>query len=168
MRGCQGTSNPDPTCPVLLSAAGAMSCHPDGLTVQTWGQPRAQSGPGQGPNHFGKQPAHLTMFHPKCVCVCVCVCVCLCFIASFTPIYLAIIFGASGKEPSCQCRRRKDMGLIPGSRRCPGEENGNPLQYSCLGNSMEPGRLQSLGSQRVDHDRSNFTHLELLQSSIPF
>ena len=25
----------------------------------------------------------------------------------------------------------RDMGLIPGSRRSPGEENGNPLQYSC-------------------------------------
>ena len=32
--------------------------------------------------------------------------------------------------------------------------NGNPLQYSCLGNPMdsEPGRLQSLGSQRVRQD----------------
>ena len=28
-----------------------------------------------------------------------------------------------------------DMGLIPGSR-CPGEGNGNPLQYSCPGNPM--------------------------------
>ena len=30
----------------------------------------------------------------------------------------------------------------PGSGRSPGEENGNPLQYSCLENSMdEPGGL---------------------------
>ena len=29
-----------------------------------------------------------------------------------------------------------DMGLIPESGRSPGEGNGNPLQYSCLGNSM--------------------------------
>ena len=39
-----------------------------------------------------------------------------------------------------------DMGSIPGSGRSPGEGNGNPLQYSCLGNPMdreEPGRLQS-------------------------
>jgi len=27
--------------------------------------------------------------------------------------------------------------LIPGSGRCPGEGNGNPLQYSCLGNLMD-------------------------------
>ena len=29
-----------------------------------------------------------------------------------------------------------DAGSIPGSGRSPGEENGKPLQYSCLGNSM--------------------------------
>ena len=42
-----------------------------------------------------------------------------------------------------------DLGSIPGSGRCPGEENGYALQYSCLENPMEeePGRLQSMGSQ---------------------
>ena len=30
-----------------------------------------------------------------------------------------------------------DAGYIPGSGRSPGEGNGNPLQYSCLGNSMD-------------------------------
>ena len=33
----------------------------------------------------------------------------------------------------------RDMGLIPGSGRCPGEGNGNPLQYSCLENYMDRG-----------------------------
>ena len=32
-----------------------------------------------------------------------------------------------------------DPGSIPGSGRCPGERNGNPLQYSCLENSMDGG-----------------------------
>ena len=32
-----------------------------------------------------------------------------------------------------------DKGLIPGSGRSPGEGNGNPLQYSCLGDSMDRG-----------------------------
>ena len=32
-----------------------------------------------------------------------------------------------------------DMGSIPGSGRSPGEGNGNPLQYSCLENSMDRG-----------------------------
>ena len=32
-----------------------------------------------------------------------------------------------------------DAGLIPGSGRSPGEGNGNPVQYSCLGNAMDRG-----------------------------
>ena len=32
-----------------------------------------------------------------------------------------------------------NAGLIPGSGRSPGVENGNPLQYSCLENSMDRG-----------------------------
>ena len=32
-----------------------------------------------------------------------------------------------------------DMALVPGSGRSPGEGNGNPFQYSCLGNPMDRG-----------------------------
>ena len=32
------------------------------------------------------------------------------------------------------------------------KENGNPLQYSCLGNPMDRGTLQSMGLQRAGHD----------------
>ena len=32
-----------------------------------------------------------------------------------------------------------DLGSIPGSGKSPGERNGNPLQYSCLENSMDRG-----------------------------
>ena len=32
-----------------------------------------------------------------------------------------------------------DLGLIPGWGRSPGEGNGNPLQYSCLENSVDGG-----------------------------
>ena len=42
--------------------------------------------------------------------------------------------GSDGKESACNAG---DPGLIPGSRRSPGEGNGNPLQYSCLGNPMD-------------------------------
>ena len=43
-----------------------------------------------------------------------------------------------------------DVGSIPGSGRSPEEGNGNPLQYSCLGNSMDGGawQAQSMGSQK--------------------
>ena len=59
--------------------------------------------------------------------------------------------GSDGKESAYNVG---DPGSIPGSGRYPGEGNGNPLQYSCLENSMteEPGGLQSMGSQRVRHD----------------
>ena len=54
--------------------------------------------------------------------------------------------GSDGKESACSAG---DLDLIPGLGRCPGEENGYPLQCSCLLNSMteEPGGLQSMGSQ---------------------
>ena len=32
-----------------------------------------------------------------------------------------------------------DLGLIPGLRESPEEGNGNPLQYSCLGNALDRG-----------------------------
>ena len=35
-----------------------------------------------------------------------------------------------------------DTGSVPRSRRSPGEGNGNPLQYSCLGNPMDRGAWQ--------------------------
>jgi len=55
------------------------------------------------------------------------------------------------KESACNAG---DLGSIPGLGRSPGERNGNPLQYSCLENSVdeELGRLQSMGSQRIGHD----------------
>ena len=34
---------------------------------------------------------------------------------------------------------RRDIGSIPESGRSPGEGNGNPLQYSCLGNPVDRG-----------------------------
>jgi len=37
----------------------------------------------------------------------------------------------------------RDAGSIPGSGRSPGEGNGNPLQYSCLGNPMDRGAWQA-------------------------
>ena len=47
-----------------------------------------------------------------------------------------------------------DVGLIPLSGRFPGEGNGNPSQYSCLGNPMDRGALQATvhGVTRVGHN----------------
>ena len=41
-------------------------------------------------------------------------------------------------------RNAGDLGLIPGSRRSPGEGNGNPLQYSCLETLMDSGAWQAM------------------------
>ena len=48
--------------------------------------------------------------------------------------------GSDGKESACNAG---DPGLIPGLGRSPGEGNGNPLQYSCLENSMDRGAWQA-------------------------
>ena len=37
----------------------------------------------------------------------------------------------------------RDVGSIPGLIRSSGERNGNPLQYSCLGNPMDRGAWQA-------------------------
>ena len=40
------------------------------------------------------------------------------------------------KSPPASARDSGNMGLSPGLGRAQGEGNGNPLQYSCLGNPM--------------------------------
>ena len=58
-----------------------------------------------------------------------------------------------------------DAGSIPGSGRFPGGESGNPLQYSCLENSMdkeEPGGYRLWGckeSDMTEHART-YSHLK--------
>ena len=42
--------------------------------------------------------------------------------------------GSDSKDSTCNAG---NPGFIPGSGRSPGEGNGNPLQYSCLGNPTE-------------------------------
>ena len=44
--------------------------------------------------------------------------------------------GSEGKASACNAG---DLGLIPGSRRSPGEGNGTQLQYSYLENPMDGG-----------------------------
>ena len=43
------------------------------------------------------------------------------------------------KNPPANAGDLGDVGLIPGLGRSPGVGNGNPLQYSCLENSMDRG-----------------------------
>ena len=54
-----------------------------------------------------------------------------------------------GKESACNAADTGDVGSTPGSGRSPGEGNGNPPQYSCLGNPMDRGGWQTT-VQRVE------------------
>ena len=51
--------------------------------------------------------------------------------------------GSVVKNPPVNAGDTKDLGLIPGSERSSGRGNGNPLQYSCLGNPMDRGVWQA-------------------------
>ena len=56
---------------------------------------------------------------------------------------------------------KRDERLIPGWGRSPGGGRGKALQYSCLENPMDrkPGRLQSIGLQRVRHNWSDLARM---------
>ena len=69
---------------------------------------------------------HLSKFHIHALVYCI-------GVRNFLPQWF------KDKESTCQHRRHRNMGLIPGSGRSPGGGNANPLQYSCLGNPMDRG-----------------------------
>ena len=51
--------------------------------------------------------------------------------------------GTVVKNPPASTGDAGDVGSIPELGRAPGEEDGNPLQYSCLDNPMERGATKS-------------------------
>ena len=54
--------------------------------------------------------------------------------------HLGFPWGSDGKVSACNVG---NLRLIPGSGRSPGEENGNPLQYSCLENPVDRAAWQA-------------------------
>ena len=68
-----------------------------------------------------------------------------------TLLYITFPCSSVGKESACNAG---DPVSIPGSGRSSGEGNGNPLQYSCLENSMDRGawKATAQGVARVIHD----------------
>ena len=79
--------------------------------------------------------------------------------------------GSDGKESACNAG---DLGSISGLGRSPGEENGNPLQYSCLENPMDRRNWWAVGhgghielgttewlSLSNFHTQTNHRHMEM-------
>ena len=63
--------------------------------------------------------------------------------------------GSDSKESACSAG---DPGLIPGSRRSPGEGNGNPLQYPCLENSIDWGAWLATDHGVAESDTTEQLH----------
>ena len=57
--------------------------------------------------------------------------------------YLILLGFPVGSEVKASASNVGDLGLIPGSGGSPGEGNGNPLQYSCLENSIDKEAWQA-------------------------
>ena len=56
-----------------------------------------------------------------------------------TPVLALVV-----NNPPANAGSIRDAVSIPGSGRSPGEENGYPLQCSCLGNPMDRGAWQAI------------------------
>ena len=66
------------------------------------------------------------------------------------------------KNSTANAGDTRDAGSIPGSGRSPGEENGNPLQYSCLENPMDRGAWWARVHGVPESDTTEHTHAHLL------
>ena len=60
------------------------------------------------------------------------------------------------KNPPANAGDSGDVGLIPKSGRSPGEGNGKPFQYSCLGNPMDRGATRIY--THTQHNTHTHTH----------
>ena len=74
----------------------------------------------------------------------------------------------SGEESTCNSGDTGDAGSIPGSGRSPRAGNGNPFQYSCLGNPTDRGAwwttVQRIAKSRMQLGTHTHEFKELLNS----
>ena len=79
--------------------------------------------------------------------------------------YMGFSGGSDGKESTCNAG---DLGSIPELKKIPWRRAWQPTPAFLPGESPwteEPGGLQSMGSQRVGHDWSNWVHVEHMSTS---
>ena len=86
---------------------------------------------------------------------------CFFFVPFFSFLWFNdFLFGSDGKVSACSVG---NLGSIPELGRSPGEGNGNPLQYSCLENSMDGGAWAAVHGVAKSWTRlSNFTLASIL------
>ena len=63
------------------------------------------------------------------------------------------------KNPPANAGDTGDVGLIPGLGRCPGEGNGNPLQYSCLENPWGHKELDKTEQLNTTQQQDHLCHV---------
>ena len=68
------------------------------------------------------------------------------------------------KNPPAGAGDVRDTGSIPGLKRFPGGGHGNPLQYSCLKNSMDRGAWQAI----IHRVAKSWTQLKRLSTHTPY
>ena len=124
------------SCPTLCNP---MYCSPPGSSVH---------GDSPGKNtivgcHAFLQELFLTQGLNPCLLHCKWIIYPLSHLGSPCLWWFRLTGSASGKESTCQHKRRKRPGFDPWLGRSPGGEHGNPLQYSCLENPMDRGDWQA-------------------------
>ena len=98
------------------------------IPVSAWGEyiPRSVIAGSNDNSMLNFLRSYHTAFHSSCS-------------FTFSPAYWSSQVALVVRNPPVTSVDARDLGLIPGSGRSPGEGNGNPLQYSCLKNLMDRG-----------------------------
>ena len=109
------------------------------IRVPTWSssEPTPSAVKAWSPNHWTAR--EVPRFYEVYIHLCVCMC-----------RYVYLHWWLSGKQSVCNAR---DVGSTPGSGRCPGEGTGHSSILAWrIPQIEEPGRLRSVGLQRVGHN----------------
>ena len=72
-------------------------------------------------------------------------------------MFCSVLRGGGRGAGSYNTGNMRDVGLIPGLGRSPGEGNGYPLQYSCLENLLDRGAWQAIVHGVLEADTTEAT-----------